>query len=187
MIKGDFFLPFTVGTPTTAAQPPFQSQYVSDYVFFTNMPCGVTSPLKCLICMRRACNRVFHVTFLFNVSMVCDAAHANGSRVTPQVSHITACASEASRRALFSSDSVRFMKFIVQLIFRFGPSIVLCSVLPSRGFGREHPQSLIHRPQLCRFSVKTVSMPARRLGCRERARRRRGARTGGGGRLLLSH
>lgn len=37
MIKGDFFLPFTVGTPTTAAQPPFQSQYVFDYVLLTNI------------------------------------------------------------------------------------------------------------------------------------------------------
>lgn len=37
MIKGDFFLPFTIGTPTTAAQPPFQSQYVFDYVLFTNI------------------------------------------------------------------------------------------------------------------------------------------------------
>lgn len=35
MRKGDFFLPFTVGTPTTAAQPPFQPQYVFDYVLFT--------------------------------------------------------------------------------------------------------------------------------------------------------
>lgn len=35
MRKGDFFLPFTVGTPTTAAQPPFQPQYVYDYVLFT--------------------------------------------------------------------------------------------------------------------------------------------------------
>lgn len=36
MRKGVFFLPFTIGTPTTAAQPPFQPQYVFVYVLFTN-------------------------------------------------------------------------------------------------------------------------------------------------------
>ena len=40
--KGDLFLPFTVGTPTTAAQPPFQPQYVFDYVLFTNISASHT-------------------------------------------------------------------------------------------------------------------------------------------------
>lgn len=42
--KTDLFSPFTVGTPTTAAQPPFQPQYVSDYVFFTSIH---ASHIKC--------------------------------------------------------------------------------------------------------------------------------------------
>lgn len=42
--KTDLFSLFTVGTPTTAAQPPFQPQYVSDYVFFTSIH---ASHIKC--------------------------------------------------------------------------------------------------------------------------------------------
>lgn len=37
MTKRRLFLLFTVGTPTTAAQPPFQPQYVFDYALFATV------------------------------------------------------------------------------------------------------------------------------------------------------
>ena len=57
MRKGDFCLLFTVGTPTTAVQPPFQPQYVSYYVLLTyisafhTLCCESTS----VICMQFVC------------------------------------------------------------------------------------------------------------------------------------
>ena len=78
--KETYFYPFTVGTPTTAAQPPFQPQYVSDFVFFANISafhavCCESTFWRTSSCMRRVCVYI-HDVHVCNLNISVFVSHA---------------------------------------------------------------------------------------------------------------